>query len=208
MTDHRETTENRTVWPWQRARSTAIAAMLMVLTAWPGTGAHAQALRFDSDASRIGVVFRQMGVDVEAAFKRFAIDARFDPSDPGATRADVTIETASFDFGPGAEEYNEEVRAPDWFDTKQFPTASFRVTGVRPAGDNKYGVVGDLTIKGVTRSVSTDFDMTRQGSDVALTGRLPISRLAYNVGQGDWKDTSIVEDTVQIVIRLIARPQK
>lgn len=188
------------------ASVTGLAAILALTTALSTTHAYAQAMQFDTDASRIGVSFRQMGVDVEATFKRFDIDARFDPSDPAATRAKVTIETASFDFGPGAEEYNEEVRAPDWFDTGQFPTASFVVTGVRPAGDNKYGVVGDLTIKGVTKSVSTDFELTRKDKQVALTGRLPISRLAYNVGQGDWKDTSIVEDTVQIVIELIARP--
>lgn len=188
------------------ARFSGLVAVMAAITVLSAPGAWAQAMQFDTDASRLGVVFRQMGVDVEAAFKRFDIDARFDPSDPAATRAKVTIETASFDFGPGAEEYNEEVRAPDWFDTRQFPTASFVVTGVRPAGENKYGVVGDLTIKGVTKSVNTDFALTRKGDHVALTGRLPISRLAYNVGQGDWKDTSIVEDTVQVVIELIARP--
>ena len=177
--------------------------LMAVVTLMPNLS-HAQALRFDSTASHVGVVFRQMGVDVEATFNKIEVDASFDPADVASSRAAVTIDMASFDFGPGAEEYNAEVRAPDWFDTARHPTARFKVTGARASGNNRYGVIGDLTIKGVTQSITTEFQLTEQNGRVELTGVVPISRLAFNIGQGDWKDTSIVEDEVRVTFRMVA----
>jgi polyisoprenoid-binding protein YceI len=164
----------------------------------------AQALQFDKEASTVGVVFRQMSVDVEASFQKIDIKASFDPANVASSRAVVTIDMASFDFGPGAEEYNEEVRAPDWFDTQKFPTAQFSVTGARANGNNRFGVVGDLTIKGITQSITTEFELADRDGRVELSGSVPISRLAFNIGQGDWKDTSIVEDEVQVRFRMVA----
>ncbi|MGB7300778.1 MAG: YceI family protein [Burkholderiaceae bacterium] len=164
---------------------------------------NAEPIKIDSAASTIVVQFRQMGVAVDAQFNKIRIDAQFDPADVASARASTVIETASFDFGPGAEEYNAEVQAPDWFDSKQYPTASFEVTGARDDGNNKYGVIGKLTLKGVTKEIAAQFMLTQESGKTILQGQVPISRLEFNIGQGEWKDTAIVEDKVIVKFRIV-----
>jgi polyisoprenoid-binding protein YceI len=51
---------------------------------------------------------------------------------------------------------DEHLRSPDFFDVEQHPEISFESTRIEPAGDGRFRVVGDLTIKGNTREVVFD----------------------------------------------------
>ena len=77
--------------------------------------------------------------------------------DPTASSVTVTIKAASFNSRD--EGRDAHVRSADFLDVENFPTLTFTSTNVKPDGDN-WVVTGDLTIKGVTRSVdlATEFD--------------------------------------------------
>lgn len=49
--------------------------------------------------------------------------------------------------------FNEHLNSADWFDSAQFPTATFKSTKVEAAGEGKLKVTGDLTIRGITKPV-------------------------------------------------------
>jgi polyisoprenoid-binding protein YceI len=104
----------------------------------------------------------------------------------------------------GDKEYNDQVAGKDWFDAKTYPTATFVANAIASAGGNKYNVTGVLTIKGKTQSVTVPVTVTQQGADQIFDGALPIKRLNFDIGTGEWKDTSLVADDVIIKFHIVA----
>lgn len=164
--------------------------------------AAAAPLKTDAAHSQVSAVFTQMNVPVEAPFKKSAAAIDYDPAKPAAARASVEIDTASLDVGDA--EINKEVVKKEWFNAAQYPKASFVSTAIKPAGAGKLAVTGKLTIKGRAADVSFPLTVTTSGGKTVFEGQLPIRRLAFNVGEGEWKDTSMVADQVVIKFRVAA----
>ncbi|MDK6078011.1 YceI family protein [Massilia varians] len=159
-------------------------------------------LKTDPAKSSVTATFKQMGVPVEAKFKQFAAQIDYDAAKPAASKASVEIQTASLDLGDP--DYNKEVTKKEWFNTAQFPKASFVSTAIAPAGAGKLNVSGKLTIKGRSADVSFPLSVKAEGGKQVFEGQLPIKRLAFNIGEGEWKDTSMVADEVVIKFRVTA----
>jgi polyisoprenoid-binding protein YceI len=164
--------------------------------------ANAAPLKTDTAHSSVGAVFKQMNVPVEAKFKQFSAQVDYDPAHAEASRARVDIDTASIDIGDP--EYNKEIAKKEWFNSAQFPKASFVSTAIKPVGPGKLNVAGKLTVKGKTADVSFPLTVKPEGGKQVFEGQLPIRRLAFNIGEGEWKDTSMVADDVVIKFRVVA----
>lgn len=167
-------------------------------------GLLAAPLTVDPKASKVAVTFSQMSVPVDAKFTRLSGQASFDPAAPESAVATIVIETASFDFGPGAEEYNAEVRKAEWFDTDKFPAATFEVNGVKEAGEQRFSANGKLTIKGITQTIAAPLTLAKNGAQWVFTGEVPIKRLDFGIGADEWKDTDIVANEVIIKFKIVA----
>lgn len=161
-------------------------------------------LKTDSAKSSVSAVFKQMNVPVEAPFRTFSASIDYDAAKPAASKASVDITTASFDIGDPM--YNKEVAKKEWFNSAQFPKASFVSTSIAPAGAGKLTVSGKLTMKGKTANVTFPLTVKAEGGKQVFEGQLPIKRLAFNIGEGEWKDTSMVADEVVIKFRVTAAP--
>jgi polyisoprenoid-binding protein YceI len=164
--------------------------------------ASAAPLKTDVAHSRVSAVFKQMEVPVESNFKRFNALIDYDPAHPEKASARVDIDTASFDMGQA--DYNKEIAKKEWFNSAQFPKASFVSSSIKPAGAGKLNVTGKLTIKGKTQDVSFPLSVKPEGGKQVFEGQLPIKRLAFNIGEGEWQDTSMVADEVVIKFRVAA----
>lgn len=176
---------------------TLLAALLGVALA-----ATAAPLKTDPAKSAVSAVFRQMNVPVEAPFKRFSAQIDYDAAKPELAKASVEIDTASLDVGDA--DMNKEVAKKEWFNAAQFPKASFVSTGIKPAGPGKLTVSGKLSIKGRATDVSFPLTVKTDAGKQVFEGMLPIKRLTYNIGEGEWKDTSMVADEVVIKFRVTA----
>jgi polyisoprenoid-binding protein YceI len=164
--------------------------------------ATAAPLKTDLAHSSVSAVFKQMDVPVESNFKRFNAQIDYDAAHPDKASARVDIDTASFDIG--TPEYNKEIAKKEWFNSAQFPKASFVSTAIKPAGAGKLNVAGKLTIKGRTQDVSFPLSVKPNAGKQVFEGQLPIRRLAFNIGEGEWKDTGIVADEIVIKFRVAA----
>lgn len=151
--------------------------------------------------SQVSATFSQMGVDVEAPFKRFSGDVSYDPAAPERATAELSVEVASFDLGDP--QYNDEVLKPEWFDAAKHPQARFVSTAVQSAGAGKLKIDGTLTLKGKSAPVQFIASVTPEGGGYVFSGELPIKRLVYKIGEGDWADTEMVADEVRIRFRLL-----
>ena len=158
-----------------------------------------------AQGSRIGITFRQMNVPVEAEFRRFEVAGRFDAGQPQAAQAEVAIDTTSFDFGPGAEDYNSEAQGSDWLNAAEHPRALLTLGGATRTGEGSFLADGELTLRGVSHPVQVPFTLVQEGDVRVFSGEVTIQRLAFGVGAGDWADTSIVEDDVRVSFTLRSR---
>lgn len=164
--------------------------------------AAAAALKTDNAKSTVSATFKQMNVPVESPFKKFDIAIDYNAAAPDTAKATVNVDTASLDLGEA--DMNKEVAKKEWFNSAQFPKASFVSSGIKSAGAGKLTVSGKLTIKGKSTDVSFPLSVKTDGARQVFDGALPIKRLAYNIGEGEWKDTSMVADEVIIKFHVVA----
>lgn len=150
--------------------------------------------------SEINFVSKQMGVPVEGKFKKFSAQLSLDPKKPEAGNVNLVIETGSASFG--AAETDAEVPKATWFNVAKFPQASFQSTAIRAAGAGKFEVTGKLTIKGSVRDVVVPVAVTQAGATSTATGSFTIKRLDFKIGEGEWADTSMVANDVQVKFKL------
>lgn len=75
----------------------------------------------------------------------------------------VEIDVASIDTGNA--DRDGHLRTSDFFEVDKFPTITFNSTAVEANGEDGLKVTGDLTIKGVTKSVTIDFDFNGEVTD-------------------------------------------
>ncbi len=174
--------------------STATLALGLV-AAWP-----ALAQQLLPAQSEIGFTSKQMGVPVDGKFKKFDAQLSFDPKKPEAARIGLSIDLASVTLG--AAETEAEVVKPDWFNTKAFPQARFQSDSVKPLGGGRFEVAGKLTIKGSTRPIVVPVALAQAAGKTTASGSFAIKRLDFKIGDGDWKDTSMVADEVQVKFKL------
>ena len=158
-------------------------------------------LKVDPAKSSITATFKQMNVPVDAKFKKFNAQIDFNNAKPETSKAHIDIDIASFDLGDA--EYNKEVLKKEWFNAAQFPKASFISSTMKAGPAGRLDVSGKLTIKGKTIDVSFPLSIKKEGANQVFDGALPIKRLAFDIGEGAWKDTDTVADEVIIKFHVV-----
>ena len=118
----------------------------------------------DPAHSRIGFVARHaMITKVRGNFNEFEGTAVLDGVDPSKSHATLTIKAASIDTRQP--QRDEHLRSNDFFAMDEFPEITFASTEARPTGQDSADVVGDLTIRGVTNSVTVPFQFEGAATD-------------------------------------------
>ncbi len=176
-------------------KKTLVASLLAIAS----VGAFAQAKLLPAQ-SELAFTSKQMGVPVDGKFKKFDAQLAFDPKKPEAGKVSLTIDMASGSLGSA--EIDAELPKADWFDAKKSPQASFQSTAIKATGGGKFEVTGKLTIKGQAHDVVVPIALTQAGAVTTATGGFVLKRLQFKIGQGDWADTSVVADDVQVKFKL------
>ena len=107
------------------------------------------------DQSHTNVEFSVKHMMVSSTKGRFSGvsgEIEYDPTNVGASSVNVSIDVATIDTRD--EKRDAHLRSADFFDAEQFPTMSFVSTSVKPTGGDDFEIVGNLTIKDVTREVT------------------------------------------------------
>ena len=150
--------------------------------------------------SDVTFAIKQMGVPVEGKFKKFDAQLALDPKKPEAGKVTITIDTASASFGVA--DTDAELPKPIWFGAAKFPQATFQSSAIKAAGANRLDVAGKLGVKGNTRDVTIPVTLAQAGGVTTATGTFPIKRLDFKIGEGEWADTSMVANDVQVRFKL------
>jgi polyisoprenoid-binding protein YceI len=131
------------------------------------TTAHGQLTGdYDLDVghTRLGFTARHaMVTKVRGSFKRFEGHLHIDGDDPSKSSGEVMVDAASIDTG--SEQRDEHLRSNDFFEMTVYPEIVFRTTLIVPTEDDEFLVMGELTIKGVTKKVELDVRFTGAALD-------------------------------------------
>ncbi|WP_409466521.1 YceI family protein [Amycolatopsis sp. GA6-003] len=140
----------------------------------------------DAAHSRIGFVARHaMVTKVRGSFNEFEGSFTLDGENPANSSANVTIQTKSVDTRNA--DRDGHLRNNDFLSVDQFPTITFSSTGIKQTGEDTFDVTGDLTVKGITKSVTIPFEFGGSAKDpfgndrVGFEGSTTINRSDYGV---------------------------
>ena len=165
----------------------------------------------DPAHTRIGFVARHaMVTKVRGAFNEFEGTATLDGADPANSRVAVTISAASIDTRNA--QRDEHLRGNDFLAMAEYPQITFSSTGVRQVEDSTFEVTGDLTIKGVTNSITVPFEFEGAAKDpfgnhrVGFEGSVTINRKDYGITWNAALETGgvLVSDKVTLEFEISA----
>ncbi len=182
------------------------ALALAFAMAAPAWAAPAPAWTVDKAASKVAFASSFDGGAFTGSFRRWDAVIRFDPANLTGSSVTATFDMASAVTGEATRD--QALVEPDWFSAKAFPKATFTASSFKALGGGRYQAVGILTIRGVTKPLTLPFSLVITGDTAKMTSSVGLNRLAFGVGQGDWKTTEVVPGTVTANISLTAKRAK
>lgn len=144
-------------------RLLALLSLLAVASA-----AHAaDTWTIDTRHTSVNFSVRNFFSQVPGSFKVASGQIIFDATNPSANAVEAVISVGT--VNTQEPDRDKHLNSPDFFLVEKFPTASFKSTKWAAAGENKFKVTGDLTIKDITKTVTLDVALL--GTGVGNRGR-------------------------------------
>jgi polyisoprenoid-binding protein YceI len=156
----------------------------------------AQTYNVEPARTTIQFKVKNMGMmNVKGAFEKFKGTVDINEADITKSKVNVSIETTSLNTGIGTRD--NHLRGPDFFEVVKFPAMTFVSTAIEAGTDkDKLKVIGNLTIKGVTKQVTLTVDEQKDDKGglkrVATTS---VNRQDFGVSWG-----AVISDEVFITI--------
>jgi polyisoprenoid-binding protein YceI len=139
---------------------TAALALVLILT-----GQALAADEYKVDPMHAMVLFRIQHAGIGYVHGRFNDPSgsfTLDEADPSKSKFNVEVQVANVDTHN--DKRDAHLKSPDFFNAKQYPTITFKSTSVKKgASANTLDVTGDLTLHGVTKSVTVPVELTGKG---------------------------------------------
>ena len=165
----------------------------------------------DSSHSSIHFSVRHLVIaKVRGQFRRWTGTVVVPDNDFGRAALDVVVDTASIDTGVA--DRDTHLRSADFLDVEQFPEITFRSTGVTRTASDRLRLDGDLTIKGVTRTVVLDVEQLGTAKDpwgnerAAFSATTAVDRKEFGLTWNQVLETGgvMVGDRIEIAIDIEA----
>ena len=162
----------------------------------------------DASHSQIGFKVKHLGIsNVRGHFKKYDVSISLDGTDLSTLKTEATIKTGS--IFTDNERRDGHLRSSDFFSADDFPDMTFKSKGVRNVNGSEFEIVGDLTIRDVTKEVvleaeflgaATMGDSERAGFEAITT----INRLDYGLAWNKVTEAGgfVVGHDVQIILEL------
>jgi len=168
----------------------------------------------DASHSRIGFVVRHLGFSkVRGSFEQFEGTIRMNNGDLSTLRAEVSIQAASVTTNEATRD--NHLRTGDFLLVEEYPTITFKGNEVRDISGNSFTLVGEFTLRGVTKTIELEGEYLGSAKDpwgntkTAFEARTKISRKEYGVNWNAALETGgfLVSDDVEIVLEVQATQQ-
>ena len=167
----------------------------------------------DKSHSEATFQVRHLLTKVRGRFADFDGAIEFDAANPEGASVTLAIQTASIDTSESNRDTH--LRSADFFSVEEFPTITFRSSQVAKRGDSEFDVTGDLTIHGITKTITVRVAFLGAAKDpwgntrVAFEGEYTINRKDFGLNWNAALETGgfLVGDDVKISVSIQAIAQ-
>jgi polyisoprenoid-binding protein YceI len=161
---------------------------------------------FDPYHTQVEFAAKHLGMmTVRGNFLELTATGYIDPDQPEASSVEITIQTAS--IRTHHPQRDNDLRSSNFLEADKYPTITFKSTKIEAAGQDRYTMTGDLTIKGTTRPVTLsvvkygEFNDPNMGHRIGYSAEGKINRKDFGMTfnallDGKW----VVSDEVQVLI--------
>ena len=158
--------------------------------------------------STSSALFRIKHLDAAYFYGRFnEITGTFKVDDQDLDKSYVRIEIPTESVDSNNEARDKHLKSQDFFSAKEFPTITFKSTKIEKVGDDSYKVTGELTFRGVTKTITFGAQHTgtgevnpRFGLRSGYEATLEIKRSEFGVKYG--LEGSVLADAVRLIVAL------
>ena len=163
----------------------------------------------DNAHSTVGFTVRHLAISkTRGSFPDFTATFVYEKGNPAAWSCQAVIQTASVDTGN--EKRDEHLRSPDFFNVEKFPSMTFKSTATSMATATEGALTGELTIAGVTRTVTLDLEFLGEIVDpwgnprAGFVANGTINRKEFGLNYNKAMETGglVVGDEVQISLEI------
>ncbi len=137
--------------------------------------------------------------DPSGSFKIMEGEIDFDEKDLANSSFDFKIDVRSISTGNGM--MTKKAQTPEWFDATKYPYAKFKSTKVEKKDGSTYNIIGNLTIKGITKTVTVPATYSKAGSKITFKGTFYVNRIDFKVG----KKSDAVPDIMKVNFEIPAQ---
>lgn len=140
----------------------------------------AEEYQADVAHSTLGFVVESALIDAQGTFNQWSAVAIVDGNDLSTLEIRATIDISSIDTG--IEKRDAHLKSPDFFETAAHAKATFKSRSVKVQSPESLLVTGDLTIKGITKSITIPVTVKHAGEGrYRLSGQVSINRMEFGV---------------------------
>jgi polyisoprenoid-binding protein YceI len=179
-------------------------SLFLLALGFASVSAYAAPVAYTIDSTHTQTIFswNHLGFSNPTAnFDKIEGVINYDAEDITKSSVEVTIATDS--INSHVAKFDDHLKSDDFFDVSKFPTATFKSTKVEKGAGETFKVTGDLTIHGVTKSVTIDAKLNgagehpmRKSPAIGFDGSVTIKRSDFGLG----KNVPYVSDDVKIQI--------
>ncbi|MBL1146826.1 MAG: YceI family protein [Pseudomonadota bacterium] len=194
-------------------RRIAFLAVLLAATALPVPAAALVAVleppqwQLQPEDSHIIFHAKQMGAEINGKMENFTAAIAFAPDMLAQSSVTVTVPLSG--LNSDYEKRDDTLKGPDWFEAEKYPAVTYScrdfslVSGDAAAGD--YLCKGELRIRNVSKAFDLPFHLKLDGETAHMTAQTTFNRLDFDLGRGDWADSSIIAAEVMLEIAVTAK---
>ena len=170
-----------------------------------------QTWQIDSSHSGIHFAVRHLVIaKVRGQFARWTGALTVPDGDFSKATVDVTIDATSIETGVA--DRDTHLKSADFFDAATFPELTFRSRRVVPKGRDRFALVGDLTIRGISREVELEVESAGQLKDpwgnvrAGFAAKTSVDRKEFGLTWNQVMETGgvMVGDRIEIEIEVEA----
>jgi len=162
-------------------------------------GAPSGSLTISPETSKVEFIGSKVTGSHKGGFKAFSGTAELTPD--GASLAALNVEIDMNSTWADDPKLTGHLKAPDFFDVAKFPKATFVTTEIKPGGDKgatdtTHTVTGNLTLHGVTKSISFPAKVTMADGGLTLASDFSLNRKDFGITYAGMADNAIRNEVV------------
>jgi len=174
----------------------------------------ADTYQFDKAHTTVGFQVRHIFTMLGGKFTDFAGTIQVDRAKPENSTVEFTIQAKSIDTAEAKRD--EHLRSADFFDVANHAAITFKSTALKPTGKDSWLVTGDLTMRGVTKTVTLPVTLLGEGKDpwgndkMGLETSMTLNRKDYGLTWNKTLETGnlLVGEEVKVQIAIEANKAK